>query len=122
MLLCTRRLDCCIHTMPAIVFSVRDVRLLRVAALTAICCLLSPAAEAETGWTVTRNPHFEIFSQAGETAGRQALNQFEHLRAFFQSMGLEPGNRAAVRVIGFRSPAEYDAYRLRPAADAYFVG
>jgi tetratricopeptide (TPR) repeat protein len=76
----------------------------------------------QSGWTKTTNQHFEIFSQAGEQAGRQALAEFEQLRTFFQHLGLQPDDRSPVRVIGFRSPADYDAYRLRPAADAYFAG
>lgn len=35
---------------------------------------------------------------------------------------MEPEERATVRVIGFRSASEYNAFRLRPTADAYYIG
>src|SRR5438270_4149491 len=126
---CTRRRApiqwVCFYTykMPAIVVcSVRAVRFLCVLALAAASGQPAAAAIPQSGWTKTSNQHFEIFSQTGEQAGRQALAEFEQLRAFFEHIGLRPDDRSPVRVIGFRSPADYDAYRLRPAADAYFAG
>jgi tetratricopeptide (TPR) repeat protein len=46
---------------------------------------------------------------------------------FFLQFGIENvtsplESRPPVRVIGFRSPNDYDVYRLRPAADAYYAG
>jgi tetratricopeptide (TPR) repeat protein len=35
---------------------------------------------------------------------------------------MEREERATVRVIGFRSASEYNAFRLRPTADAYYIG
>jgi hypothetical protein len=78
-------------------------------------------------WTLVRNSHFEIYSQTGERDGRSALLWFEQLRAFFLSQHRAQGNHnleshGPVRVIGFESAKEYAAFRLRPAADAYFIG
>jgi hypothetical protein len=76
---------------------------------------------AEAG--VARNAHFEVYSQAGPENARAVLAGFEQLRAYFlHQTGLQFDNRPPVRVIAFGSRAEYEAYRLRPAADAYYVG
>jgi len=75
-----------------------------------------------TSWSLIRSPHFEIYSQSGATSARAALLWFEQLRAFFNQLGVQAEQHAPLRVIGFRSTAEYETYRLRPTADAYYVG
>ncbi len=83
---------------------------------------LGAQAAPSSRWTVVRSSHFEVYSQAGAEPARGALRWFEQLRAFFEQRGLPAGERSPVRVIGFRSRSEYDAYRLRPTADAYYIG
>lgn len=74
-------------------------------------------------WSVARNEHFEVYSQAGPERARAALDWFEQLRAFFQAQTtLSPEPPARLRVIGFASEREYQEYRLRPTADAYYAG
>jgi tetratricopeptide (TPR) repeat protein len=84
-----------------------------------LCCKLACFALL-LPWALVQDGHFEIYSQTGPDAGRAALLWFEQLRAAFEQIGLT-SNRPA-RVIGFRSVADYQPYRLRPIADAYYVG
>lgn len=84
------------------------------------CSLLR--AETPPEWTVAASAHFRVYSQAGEEPARSTLQWFEQLRAYFQRTGFALDGRPPVRVIGFRSQRDYDQYRLRPAADAYYVG
>jgi tetratricopeptide (TPR) repeat protein len=84
-------------------------------------------AAANSEWTLVRSPHFEVYSQAGERDGQSALLRFEQLRAFFAQVTpphaatLLNDSSGAVRIIRFQSQKEYAAFRLRPAADAYFL-
>ncbi len=74
-------------------------------------------------WRVTRSPHFEIYSQTSDQRAREILLWFEQLRAFFEQQAGEKVNSSApVRVIVFASEHEYEPYRLRSTADAYYVG
>jgi hypothetical protein len=95
------------------------------AILLAICWPVAGLA-SNPEWTLVRSAQFEVYSQSGERDGRSALLWFEQLHAFFAQAGLRTvGERESdrpVRVIGFRSAKEYAAFRLRPTADAYFVG
>ncbi|MBV8710059.1 MAG: hypothetical protein JO028_22935 [Acidobacteriaceae bacterium] len=79
-------------------------------------------AETPPEWTVAASAHFRVYSQAGEGPTRSTLLWFEQLRAFFQRTGFALDERPPVRVIGFRSQVDYNQYRLRPSADAYYVG
>jgi len=91
-----------------------------LAGLVLLCACVQ--AESPPAWTVAKSDHFEIYSQAGGDAARSALIWFEELRAFFQQTGVDLDERQPIRVIAFRSAKEYNAYRLRPTADAYYVG
>ena len=89
----------------------------------AVAVACSSAAAAEQGWTEAASAHFEVYAQAGPQVARSTLQGFEQLRAFFATqMNLQPGARPPVRVIVFRSLQEYNAYRPRPTADAFYVG
>jgi tetratricopeptide (TPR) repeat protein len=77
-------------------------------------------------WVAVTNSHFEIYSQKGGESPYRALVWFERLRGVLLQGGFLPGIARAgdlprVRVIGFRSIQEYNRYRMRPAADAYFA-
>ncbi len=85
--------------------------------------LRSSPGGAGSAWRVTRSAHFEIYSQASDQTRAAILERFEQLRAFFQRQGGgKPGSSAPVRVIVFASEQEYQPYRLRSTADAYYVG
>src|SRR5207249_11853750 len=70
-----------------------------------------------------RREHFEVYSNAAGDAARSLLTGFERLHAFFmRQIGLSPGAHRPTRVICFGSAQEYNSYRVRPGADAYFLG
>jgi tetratricopeptide (TPR) repeat protein len=96
------------------------------AVLAAACAIFAVnlCAATETGWSVARSAHFEVYSHSGERNGRDTLGWLERLRGFFLEVGLaKPASdldrRGLVRVIGLESEREYEAYRTRPSADAY---
>lgn len=96
-----------------------NMKLICALALFAAFANAAPASE----WTLVQNEHFEIYSQSADSANAAAsLMWFEELHAFFASTGLSLNASNRVRVIGFRSVKDYDAYRLRATADAYYVG
>ena len=96
---------------PALQLAVKVVLLLVV---------LARAWAAE--WTRVSGTHVELYSDTGAENARAVLLWFERLHAFFQQQtGLEIGPRLPVRIVYFRSAEEYETYRLRPNADAYYA-
>jgi tetratricopeptide (TPR) repeat protein len=80
-------------------------------------------AHTTSKWTLTRNQHFEIYSQASDRDTGAALVWFEQLYSLFrQQIGPQFDGVPPVRIIAFRSAEEYAPYRLRATSDAYFVG
>lgn len=80
-----------------------------------------PASSAD--WRLTRSDHFEVYAQISDRRALAILTWLEQLRAFFEpSASEETGAAAPVRVIVFASEQEYQPYRLRATADAYYVG
>jgi tetratricopeptide (TPR) repeat protein len=97
------------------------VGLHRIAALLVLCSFAR--AQPAPTWRLTRSEHFELYSQGDDVAARLALVWFEQLRAFYlQKTGLAADSLHPVRVIGFRSAADYQPYRLRLASDAHYIG
>ena len=97
----------------------RNIGWIWIAALGAAC---AGCSGAEPAWTLVRNEHFEIYSQADVAKTRAALVWFEQLRKFFEQSGFELDGHRPLRVIAFSSAREYDTYRLPPNSDAYYVG
>jgi tetratricopeptide (TPR) repeat protein len=96
-----------------------------VAALAALSIPASiRASDAPTAsWRLTRSEHFEVYAQSSDQRARAILIWFEQLRAFFgQQSGWKSRSSTPVRVVVFASPGEYQPYRLRSNADAYYVG
>ncbi len=84
-----------------------------------VCAYALPAPN----WRLTRSPHFEVYTQAGDETARSTVLWLEQLRAFFlQQTGQKSDSLPPVRVIGFRSRSEYQPYRLRPTSDGYYAG
>jgi len=78
---------------------------------------------AASDWTLARSAHSEVYSQAGEGSARSMALLLERLHAFFsQTAGVSLDHRPPVRAIVFRSTEEYEPYRLRPSAGAYYMG
>jgi tetratricopeptide (TPR) repeat protein len=94
---------------------VRLILLLSVAFCGEVC--------GATPWYLARDPHFEIYSHQGGAEASAALVWFEQLRSIalrhFPSWLPDAGR---VSVFGFSSVNEYEPYRLRASADAYYVG
>ncbi len=88
------------------------------------CCATMPGSCA---WVVARSSHFDVYSEAGPERAQSALIWFEELKTIFEKNGvvtdgIRPQNSRPVQVIGFRSAKEYNAFRTRMTADAYYVG
>ncbi len=77
------------------------------------------SAAAEQPWLKATSSHFELLTDAGEKQAREAILYFEQVRGFFvQVLGLKiPANR--VRIVGFRSAAEFKRYQPRSQAAAF---
>jgi tetratricopeptide (TPR) repeat protein len=96
--------------------------LLAAAAFAAATAGLSP----ETGgsrvqWLRIRSANFELFTTAGEHAGRDLVRHFEQVRGFFlQIFGLQSAGGKPVRIIAFHSAREFDPYRPSEAATAFY--
>ena len=91
-----------------------------VIALTLVMAGLVHAADPK--WVKLSSANFELFTSAGERAGRRTIQQFERTRGFFQqAMQLEVSNSMPVRIVLFRSKKEYFPYRLGEVAGAYYL-
>src|SRR5690242_15778246 len=91
--------------------------------LVLLTCSAWPAT-AEEAWFELRTPHFELITNAAERYGPGLLFHLEQLRRLFltQAGATDDSSEAPVRIIAFRSEAEYVRYRLDDAADAYYFG
>ena len=83
-------------------------------------------AEQTNQWILVSNPHFEVYSQIGGEAPQNALAWFERWRSVFLQGGFlpeiaRPVNLPILRIIGFRSAQEYQQFRTRSTADAYYA-
>ena len=91
-------------------------------ALLALALLAVPAsAAAKDPWLRLTSPHFELFTDAGERAGREVARHFEQVHGFFLQRfktGIDPNRKA--RVLLFRNEKEYAAYRPNQFAAAFY--
>jgi len=72
-------------------------------------------------WIRVASTNFELYTTAGERAGRDLAKQFEQARSFFvQAFGSVLPNAKPVRIIAFRNEKEYEAYRPNEFATAFF--
>lgn len=92
--------------------------------LAVLAALAIPAlAGTVPSWRLARSDHFEVYTQASGERAAAILQHFEQLRLFFlQQGGWRTAGPLPVRVIVFASAEEYQPYRLRANADAYYVG
>ncbi len=80
----------------------------------------NPAAGAGSWWRVT-TPHFELFTDAGEQRGREAIAYFEQARSFFeQASPVRKPDDAPVRLVMFKDPASFANYRPNSYAIAFY--
>jgi tetratricopeptide (TPR) repeat protein len=65
--------------------------------------------------------NFELYTTAGERAGRNLIRHFEQVRSFFlQAFGTGLPEAKPVRIIAFRNEKEYGPYRPSEFATAFF--
>jgi hypothetical protein len=88
-----------------------------------LAMLLSTAAvSGQPTWITMQNENFRAYSTASERATREALNQFERVRGLFiQLTGAKPAKAEPVTVVIFGSEKDYQPYRLKSFAAAYYV-
>ena len=83
------------------------------------------AAPADSGprvqWLRIQSANFELFTTAGEHAGRDLVRHFEQVRGFFlQVFGLQAAAGKPVRIVAFHSAREFEPYRPSEAATAFY--
>lgn len=89
--------------------------------LAALCCAL--ALHAEPKWIHMQTADFQMYSAADEGETRSALNYFERVRNFFLQMtGRTPANPLPVYIVMFNSTKEYEPYKPKEFALAYYTG
>src|SRR5262245_37299406 len=88
----------------------------------ALLLLVLPAAGADTDpWIRIAAPNFELFTDAGERAGRDLIKHFEQVHSFFvQRFKMSADASRKARIILFRSEKEYEPYRPNEFAAAFF--
>jgi len=88
--------------------------------LAALCAALLPAAPSDP-WLRIQSQNFELFTTTGEREGRDLVNHFEQVRAFFyEAFGSKPVSARPARIIVFRSDKEYEPYRPTQSASAFY--
>ncbi len=90
----------------------------------ALALLPLRCARAAEQWLRLQSAHFELITDAGDRHGPGLLLHLEELRRLFIAQVALPESEASspVRIIGFKSPTEFAAYRLLEHTDAYYVG
>lgn len=79
--------------------------------------------DAATPWAVARNEQFIVYAQRGEGEARAVLGWFAQLHSIVdRHFGVDTTAERPVLVFGFDSLNDYEPYRLRATADAYYVG
>ncbi len=87
-----------------------------------ILLAISLPALAADEWVHLVTPHFEIFTNAGEKKGREAILYFEEVRSFVSSQTDSTWDQAVpVRIIAFRSEKQFRPYAPNGAAAAFYA-
>ena len=103
-------------------FALFEMRQHRFRAVVVLTLVVAGLAQAEPKWVKLRSANFELYTSAGERAGRRTIQQFERTRSFFQqAMRLGGSNSKPVRIVLFRSRKEYLPYRPGEVAAAYYL-
>ncbi len=81
----------------------------------------APAVQAE--WLRVSSPNFELFTDAGEKAGREVVGRLEQIRQVFRDIGGHwKTSPLPVRAYLFASGQEYQRYRPTPTSRGFFHG
>src|SRR5437016_3290691 len=94
----------------------------RAAPILPLLFTLCATAADKDPWVRVASPNFELFTTAGERAGRDLVKHFEQVHSFFAERFKMPGTDPArkPRIILFRSEKEYEAYRPNEFASAFY--
>jgi len=88
--------------------------------LAVLCAAALHAAPADP-WLRIQSQNFELFTTTGERNGRDLVNHFEQVRAFFyEAFGSQPIAARPARIIVFRNDKEYEPYRPNQTASAFY--
>src|SRR5271165_1130158 len=91
-------------------FMIRAAR--RLALTWSVLPFLAFAAAPADPWLRIQSANFELFTTAGERAGRDLVRHFEQVRGFFLGVfGVKSGDRRPVRIVAFHSEKEFAPYR-----------
>jgi tetratricopeptide (TPR) repeat protein len=95
-------------------------RMALIWSLTAVASAAAPDPGLRTQWLRIRSANFELFTTAGERAGRDLVRHFEQVRGFFlQVFGLKSAEGKPVRIVAFHSEKEFQPYRPSEVATAF---
>jgi tetratricopeptide (TPR) repeat protein len=85
-----------------------------------LAALCAPAADHDP-WLKITSANFELYTTAGERAGRDLIRHFEQVRSFFmQGFGTGLPEAKPVRIVAFHNEKEYQPYRPNEFATAFF--
>ncbi len=91
--------------------------------LAALLALAFAAPGAPAGWLRLRSPHFLLFTDAGDKAGRALLESLEQVREVFREPGGSPrGSPLPVRVYLFASAGEYRKFQPSAPVKGFYQG
>lgn len=97
------------------------MRIVPGAKLLIFVLLLAASASAREHWLRLNSPHFEVYTNAHETVGRQVLERFEQVRGVFRNLSAEPRDLPLpVRVFVFASEGDFRPYRPSAASLAFY--
>jgi len=81
-----------------------------------------PGAALKDRWEKIGTPDFELYTNAGDTAAREALENLQQVRGFFlKASPLPLLDQFPVRIIVFKAPEQLEQYTLSAAQTAFFV-
>jgi len=89
----------------------------------AVALILAAGVVWADEWVRLESEHFELYTNAGERAGRQALDKFEQIRQVFQEAGA--GSKQSpmpVRVYLFRSARDFRPHKRGEATLGFYQG
>src|SRR5882724_6401879 len=90
------------------------------AALLLLLSLRAGAADKDP-WVRIGSANFELFTTAGDRAGRDLVKHFEQVHSFFvERFKMTSDATRKARVILFRSEKEYEPYRPNEFATAFY--
>lgn len=83
--------------------------------------LSATSLTAGPSWFVARSSHFEVYATGSPARATDALEMFEHARAFFTAyFSLPESKRAPIRVLVLSGKNEFAPYRTNESDEAFY--